>query len=207
MLSGSAFLDQSGQAQIDMVLAPGLTIGGLQRRVLNDTLVVSGFELAPRAVRKNGSREYAFIGDLGGTAAISRPFEVAAPLVEGVTRPPPIRWFAIRKTGPDTIAWREGTDLILPIDTTLAPSIPVPQIRQWFLDLRGGDRPFRVSSDGLPPANLRVPAEWVPSRGTEVLAVSLTYQQSGQQLSATRDYLTNITFTVILRWVIKVSRS
>lgn len=206
VLSGSTFLDENGRAQISMVLAPGLTVGGLQRGVLNDTLVIFGMKLAPKEVRKNGSREYAFIGDVGGSA-ISQPFDVLAPQVEGVTRPPAIHWFGIRKAGPDTISWREGTDLILSIDTTLAPSIPAPQIQQWFLDLRGGDRPFRVSSDGLPPANLRVPAEWVLSRGTEVLAVTLTYFQSGQQLSATRDYMTNVSFTVILRWVVKVSRS
>lgn len=206
VLTVDLFADESNRANVTGLLAPGLTKGGLQRRVVNDTLWIYGVPITPTNVRPNASREY--ITTLEAPDLENRVLEVRAPVVEEVTSPPPTRWSTIRKLDPDTITWTRGTDLVLRIDTTLASSQPPPQIRQWFLELRGGARPFRVSSDGLPPTLLRIPTEWMPtpaSNGT--IVASLQFYQSGQQLSGPRDFLSNVTFTFILRWIIRVNPS
>lgn len=198
------FADERGTATVSGLLAPGLTKGGLQRRVVNDTLWVFDTPLTPRNVRPNGSREYATSLQLPPDG--QRVLEVRNPSVEELSTPPATRWPTIRKIGPDTIQAAPNADLTLHIDTVLASAQPPPQIRQWFLELRGSDRPFRISSDGLPPASLRIPAEWLPtpsSNGT--IVATLQFYQSGQQFSAPRDFLSNVTYTFTLRWIIQVT--
>lgn len=206
VLTVGLFADESNRANVTGLLAPGLTKGGLQRRVTNDTLWIYGVPLTPTNVRPNGSREYDTT--LEAPDLENRVLEVRPPAIEELTSPAPTRWSTIRKLDPDTISWTRGTDLVLRIDTTLVSVQPRPQIRQWFLELRGSDRPFRVSSDGLPPAALRIPAEWMPTPSSSgTIVASLQFYQSGQQLSAPRDFLTNVTFTFILRWIIRVNPS
>jgi hypothetical protein len=206
VLQSSTFVDERGNISIDALLAPGFTVAGLQREVPNDTLHVYGLSLAPAEIKKNGSRAYTFSGNLDSPDPLRVPFVLDGPVIEEVTGPPPhVRWFGIRKLDPDTITWPRGTELRLRIDTTLAQATPLPQIRQWFLEIRGKDRSFRVSSDGLPPATLRLPAEWVPADTNGIVTATLSFYQSGTLLSPKRDYIGNISFTVLIRWIIKVT--
>lgn len=206
VLQVSAFVDEAGVVDVNAMLVPGFTIGGLQRAVEDDTVAIYGMKLGPRAVRKSGTREYSFQGRLDSPNPLTVPFTVTGPAIQEVSGPPPyVRWLGIRKTDPDTIVWLKGTELQLHVDTTLARNSPSPQIRQWFLELRGDNRSFRVSSDGYPPAILRVPTEWIPASTNGILTAQLSFYQSGTQRSPSNDYIGNISFTVSIRWVIKVS--
>lgn len=205
VLQASVFIDEQGAGNINALLVPGLTFGGFVRDVPNDTLLFYDRALAPTAVRRNGTREYNDAGILVEGDPLAQPFVLVGPDVTDITGPPPrVRWPTIRKIGPDTVSWTRGTTLVLRVDTVLAPAEPPPQIQQWFLDLRGSDRSFRVSSDGLPPAELQIPGNFMPAAVGGNIFATLTFYQSGQQRSPGNDYVGNISFTVLLRWVIKV---
>lgn len=180
-----------------------MSIGGIQRKVPNDTLDIYGFKLTPVEIKTNGTRVYSFVGRAITNG--SAPFVLNGPRVDEVTGPPPhANWFPIRKTDPDTVVWVRGTDLILHVDTALGVSSPTPPIRQWFLTVAGTQRDFRISSDGAPPVILRIPAEWVPPVNTPTTNVFLSFFQSGQQQSPTRDYIGLITFNIQIRWIVRI---
>jgi hypothetical protein len=200
----SAFVTEDGRANITGVLLPGVREGGFQRLVPDDTLRILGLKLAPENVERTGRRTYRFDGEIG-----RRPLEGAltidAPVVNGVTGPPPhISWFGIRKLDPDTIRWRRGTELVLHVDTTLAPSLPPPQIQYWFLEMRAGARVFGVSANGLPRTQLHIPGDWVPASSDSTVSATLTFFQSGVQKSPSNDYIGSIDVNVQVRWIIKV---
>jgi hypothetical protein len=204
VLQVSAFVDENGQANISAMLLPGLTRGGFKRAVPDDTLRIFGLELAPDSVFRNGDRRYHFVGTVGA-APLDGPLTIEGPVVGDILGPPSrISWFGIRKQDPDTISWSRGTDLVLRVDTTLAPSVPAPQIQYWFLDLHGGGRAFRVSSDGLPPADIHLPTGWVPEATASTIVATLTFYQSGLQRSPSNDYIGNIAVNVQVRWIIRI---
>lgn len=204
VLQVSAFVDEDANTTITGLLLPGRTRGGFLRAVPDDTLRIFGLAVAPDTVLRNGDRNYGFIGDLGGQP-LNDALVIDGPVVLDIAGPPPhISWFGIRKLDPDTIAWTRGTELVLHVDTTLAPSLPPPQIQYWFLDLNGGGRAFRVSADGLPPAALHIPTGWVPAATDSTIIATMTFFQSGLQRSPANDYIGNIAVNVQVRWVIKV---
>src|SRR5690606_37747801 len=103
---------------------------------------------------------------------------------------------------PDTIVVRPGDDIVLHMDTADAVSVPENPNRQWFLDVSAGGQSFRLSSNGLPPLTLRIPAEWVPPPQNNHALVSMVYQQSRQLRSADNRYIANVLLDVRLRWVV-----
>lgn len=202
-LQVDAFVDNAGNASINALLTPGLAIGGVLRPVPNDTLKVFSLSLAPTNVRKNGTREYSFNGKL--VAQDIYEFRLNGPRVEEIQGPAPTAdWFGIRKTDPDTVIWTRGTDLVLHVQTDLGTSLPKPDIRQWFLDLSGSDRQFRISSDGFPPATLRIPSEWLPQASSGTIVAALSFYQAGRQQSPASDYIGNLSYTLQLRWLVRV---
>lgn len=183
------------------VLVPGLDIGGIQRRVENDSITVLGARIGPSEIRRNGTRVYDFGAKL--PVALTDPLEITAPAVVNVAGPRPhIRWFGIRKTDADTIAWQRGTDLVLRTATDLGESVPAPQTRQWFLSMQGAG-PFNLSADGFPPAELRIPTHFVPAARDGVVRIRLSFFQSGQY--STNTYVGNFSHNVQLTWVVRVS--
>lgn len=204
VLQANAFADESGTISIDALLAPGTAIGGLQRKVPGDTLDAYGFRIAP-TVRRNGSREYKLTQALLPAVVATRPFTVTAPRVEALTGiPPSVQWFPIRRADPDTIVWKRGTDLILHVDTTVGISQPVPSIRQWFLTLIGTAVSFRISSDGLPPATIRIPPDFVPASSGTMLVI-MSFYQAGTLQSPVGDYIANVAFSFQIRWFVRVT--
>ena len=204
VLQVSAFVDEDGNANITALLLPGLTRGGFVRDVPDDTLRIFGLALAPDSIRRNGDRNYHFIGSIGDDPLASA-LVIRGPVVNDIIGPPSqISWFALRRIDPDTIGWQRGTELVLRVDTTLAPSVPPPQIQYWFLDLRGGSRVFRISSDGLPPAEIHIPTGWVPATPDSTIVATMTFFQSGLQKSPSDDYIGNIAVNAQIRWIIKI---
>ena len=199
-------MQESGSGNLSGLLVPGLLLSGFEREVPNDSLVVNGLRLPPANIRPNGTREYQYNGVLGDSAAGTvGVLQFAVPQVEEtLSFPQEVRWYAVRKIGPDTIAWRPGTDLVLQLDTALGSPHPFPQVRQWFLDIRGTNRSFRLSSDGLPPATLAIPPEFIPEVTGETFTVSLLFYQTGQYRSQANDYATNITFNMSVQWTVEI---
>lgn len=194
-------VDQTGMVNVNGVLVPGLDIGGVIRDVANDTVQVYGTPIGPSAVRRNGTREYSFAQRIPSVTH-NTPLDVRAPEVENVPGPPPqIHWFGIRKADPDTLLWTRGTDLVLHIENDLGTSSPQPGLRQWFLQLIGNVA-FRISSDGFPPEELRIPPQFVPASVTKLVVIQMSFFQSAQIFSNT--YVGNFGHNVILQWVIKV---
>jgi hypothetical protein len=113
-----------------------------------------------------------------------------------------VRWNGLLRLDPDTVVAVRGQDIVLRMDTIAALSTPAP-FRQWFLDIRTGFRTFRLSSDGLPPLTLRIPADFIPSSTDPLALVSLIYFQTGQVRSATGLYTGSITADIRLNWVIR----
>jgi hypothetical protein len=194
-------VDEAGTVGVNGVLAPGLDIGGVIRDVADDTIEVFGVRIGPSAVRRNGTREYNFTQRVP-SVTLSTPLDIRAPDVNNVPGPPPqIHWFGIRKTDPDTLRWTRGTDLVLHLENDLGTSVPQPGLRQWFLQLNGNVA-FRISSDGFPPEELRIPPQFVPASVSKVVLVTLSFFQSAQIFSNT--YIGNFGHNVLIRWIIKV---
>lgn len=205
LLQATAAVDEKGGLVFDALLIPGLAIGGVQRPVPHDTLDVYNLRLGPESIARNGRRSYAFGGKLTLNNVLLLPFELQAPVVEGVAGPPPhVRWFGIRKTDPDTIIWTRNTDLLLHVQPVPGVSLPPPATRQWFLEVRGSSRSFRISADSLPPAEMRILAAWVPESDGDTLHVNFSFFQNGQQESPGGDYIGNFAFTTLLHWFVLV---
>jgi hypothetical protein len=56
----------------------------------------------------------------------------------------------------------------------------------------------------LPPQTLRIPAEWLPQPTAGLIPVSLSYYQAGRQQSPSNDYIGNLSYTLQLRWLVRV---
>ena len=200
----TVFADDAGATSVEGVLAPGLREGGDIRTVSNDTLRVSDMSIVPTEVRKNGSRTYS------ASSQRTQPLRrvtIQPPRIAEVGTLPVVDWRAIQRSDADTVEWTRGTDLVLHVANDADASTPAPQIRQWFMDLTGSDRQFRISSDGFPPDTLRIPSDWVPATAGGILLVHLSYYQSGRQQSPAGDYIELSSYTFQLHWTVRVKGS
>lgn len=199
-------MNERGVGNLSGVLVPGLATSGFLRTVPNDSLLVNGKRIAPVNVRANGTREYQAGGFIGDSTITTPPvLDLLSPRVEGIASAPmQVQWYGVRKLDPDTITWVPGTNLVLRIDTALATPEPFPQIRQWFLDINGVTRSYRISSDGLPPGSLVIPPAFVPAPANNRIVVTMLWYQTGQYRSPANDYVTNVTLSVALTWIVRV---
>jgi len=190
----------TGQASFDAHLEPGRALSHEFRTVPDDTLLVNGKGFAPTTVHVDQARDYA------GTVALPAPvgpITIATPAVAGIPEvPPTVQWFGIRKLDPDTIVLPSGADLHLHVDPTLRSGIPVPSGLQWFLQLFAGGHVIQIGSDGLPPADLHVPVEFVPADSLGTITASLLLLYSGQLFAADGNYVVNAQFDQHLTWTV-----
>lgn len=199
-------VDEGGKGNLGGLLVPGLASSGFLREIRNDSLLVNGKRIAPVNVRENATREYQISGFIGdSTVTVPPVLDLLPPRVDDIASAPlHVRWYGVRKLDPDTITWVPGTDLVLRIDTAQATPEPFPQIRQWFLDINGVTRSYRISSDGLPPATLVIPPAFVPAPANNRIVVTMLWYQTGQYRSPAGDYITNVTLSVALTWIVRV---
>ena len=207
VLQMNVTMNERGVGNLNAVLVPGLDFGGFERVVPNDTLIVNGLKLGPTSLRPNGTRDYTFSGSISATNAEPRVvLAFSHPRVEGIAETPPdIRWYGVGKLDPDTVFWTPGTNLVLRVDTTLPAPQPFAQIRQWFLQLQGSNKQFRISSDGLPPAEIVIPPSFIPEAASGTILVTMTFQQSAQYPTEGNTYLSNINYVVFLTWIVRVT--
>ena len=195
----------NGVLQVDGSLQPGRDSTGFQRVLQSPFVHVNELLVQPVALGDRGQRNYSLTipappRNTGG------PYRILLPDVRDAGTMPLVQWNGLLKLDPDTIIAPRGGDIVLHMDTIAAPSSPAP-FRQWFLDIRAGFRTFRISSDGLPPLTLRIPAEWVPLSTDPRATVSLIYFQTGQVRSSTNDYIANLTLDVRLSWNVRFTET
>lgn len=191
----------AGLLQVDGSLQPGRDSTGFQRVVQSPFIQANNFLVLPSSLGERGQRNYS---QTFATAPrmTGGPFRITLPDVRDAGTMPTVLWNGLLRVDPDTIVAARGGDIVLHMDTIASPSTPAP-FRQWFLDIRAGVRTFRISSDGLPPLTLRIPAEFIPPSGDPRAFISLIYFQTGQIRSSTQEYIGNVTLDVRLNWIVR----
>lgn len=188
-----------GAVQVEAQLLPGMSLAHEWRDVPHDSLVIAGQAVPPDTVLGNNARSYRAAVALPGPVG---PVTIQIPAVEGLSSTPPtLSWSGIRRSDPDTVFLLPGADLVLHIDRTLPPETPPPS-RQWFLQLFAGGHMFQLGSDGLPPAELRVPPQFVPGDTATFVTASLLILTSGQTSAAGGNYILNASMDQHLNWVV-----
>ncbi|HEX9109256.1 MAG TPA: hypothetical protein VF832_18545, partial [Longimicrobiales bacterium] len=184
----------------DAHLEPGRAPSHEFRTVPNDTLVVNGKGFAPTTVHVDQARDYS--GAVALPAPVG-PITITPPAVAGITGlVPAVQWFGIRKLDADTLLLPAGSDLHLHVDPTLRRGLPTPSGLQWFLQLFAGGHVIQIGADGLPPADLHVPVEFVPADSLGTISASLLLLYSGQLNAAGGQYLVNAQFDQHLGWTV-----
>lgn len=203
LFSAQVVVSDSGTVRADARLRPGLDFDGLERPVPDPRLRILGQVLEPDTVLRDGTRRYAAAWQVDRAIHMD-PITVTAPLIEDlVTSPPAVRWYGLRRDGPDAIDLLRGEDLHLPIAEVAGDADPVPSIRQWFLTLESGGSQFRFGSDGVPESPIWIPARWIP--GGETVRVRLVYTQSGVVGTQNDDYVGVVTANSLLYWTVRVA--
>lgn len=195
------FIHMNGaQVQVEAQLQPGMSLAHEWRTIPNDSLLVGTQPVAPKTVHANGARDYSATVPLPSPVG---PVLIEPPAVDGIPgRPPEIKWYGVRRLDPDTVVLPAGADLRLHIDPTLPPQTPAPSIAQWYLTLVGGGHQFQLGADGLPPAELRVPAEFLPGDSTSTLSASLLVLHGGIANEPGGNYVLNASFDQHVVWTV-----
>jgi hypothetical protein len=205
VLQTSLSLNETGQLQAGALLAPALTLDGLRRAVLVDTLRVSSVAITPDSVRPNGTREYRLSTIVQDPIGFTRPLRIKSPTVADVRAASPIiEWFALQRADPDTVIFGAGQDLLLNLIVEPGESRPAPDQRTWSLELVTDSGTFRIGAQGRPPATLRVPAYWVPPSGNGRVTAYLSYLLTGTYRPAPGDYLHTLSVNLRIRWNIRL---
>jgi hypothetical protein len=201
VLQANMRIFDAGIFQVDGSLAPGREDTGFLRIVQVPFIQAGQFVVEPRELTPAGTRLYhaSFPVPRNSTDG---PFELVVPDVRGVTPLAPVRWWGLRRIGPDTVVVRPGSDVAVRIDTVAAPSVPQHRARQWFLEIVTGVTVFRISGDQMPPLTLRIPAEWIPGRAGGSSRISLIYLQTAQLRAPDSSYIANVKLDTRLNWIV-----
>ena len=196
-------MSDSGTVRADARLRPGLDFDGLERPLPDPRLRILGQVLEPDTVLRDGTRSYRASWEADPAVHLD-PITVTAPLIEDLATPPPaVRWYGLRRDGPDAIDLLRGDDLHLPVAEVEGDAAPVPSLQQWFLTLQSGDSQFRFGSDGVPESPIWIPVRWIP-KGDSV-RVRLVYTQSGVVGGQNDDYVGVVTANSLLYWTVRLA--
>jgi hypothetical protein len=202
-LNVSLLVSNERTASLTARLEAGFDGVGLPRRVLDETLRLSGQPLQPVHRLEDGALLYE--ATLAATPAdVLGPITVVPPSVTGTTPPPAPTWLGMRRVGPDTLQLSAGADLVLDLEVAAGGTAV---IRQWFLELVGSEgSAIRLSADGPPPERLVVPAIWVPAPAADgAINATLTYIQSETRAGPAGDYVVSAALQIRLSWVVRIT--
>lgn len=196
-------LSDRGSAGISARLAPGLDETGRRRQVADESIEVLGRTLGPDSVLRNGTRSYA-VTWVADPSVVAQPASFRAPVMRGVEAPPPgIEWTGIRRLDEDSLNLERGRDLELLIGRGPGVASPAPDIRQWFLSMKGDSSTFGISADGPPPDTILVPARWIPEG--DRIEIRLIFSQSAFLQPPPGDYLGLVTLDTRLYWTLRLT--
>jgi len=147
----------AGGAHITRVNArvmPGIDAQG-PRQVLADTLWIGDRAVVPMA-DVDGARYYSteWWGD--GDSEIQFRLPMIGRVGEG---PSSVSWRPVRRVDPDTVRLMRGGDLVLRLSSSRSPQAQSQD--SWTLSLWGRDGGVNLSSRGLPPDSLVIPATMI----------------------------------------------
>lgn len=203
-VSVSASMFEQGSLFVNGRVQPGRDSTGVTRVPGDSSLVVSGIVIERDTVEARNTlvfNEALPIGPEGTREAV----QIVTPPIHGIlASPPQVTWYGITKIGTDTVSVQRGQDLVLLIEADLGQPIPVPDVRQWFLDLTGPTGSIRVSGTGLPPDTLRIPPQWIPANGPAGVAASLIFFQSATLRPPPGDYIGAFSLDARVQWQITV---
>ncbi len=192
VLQVNATLNNQGSFNVNALLVPGLDDGGFIREVVRDTLYIFGLPIASDSSTRTGTRAYRVTTQLA-PAALAQPFTIDPPVVSDISTGPRVVWSSARTLEADTIRVARGVAVRIRIayDSTL--SSPRPN-HQWFLELVSGAQRFQIGANTPPPAELLIPAEWIPQTPDGVVRAFFTHSQSA--LVFLNDYRGAYNYTV-----------
>ena len=192
VLQVNASLGERGIFNLSGILVPGLDEDGFVREVVRDTLFVFGLPVPSDSTTPAGSLIYQYSTQLSAGVAAGR-FTIDPPVVSGISSGPRVEWSTPRSLEPDTIRMARGADLLIRLAYDSTQAAPRPN-HQWFLELSNNVERFQISSNGPPPAQLLVPAMWIPQPRDSVVHVFFTSSQSA--LVFLNDYRGAYNYTV-----------
>ena len=203
VVEAAIHVQDSGRLNVTARLTPAITPDFAVRDFPDgDSIRVYGVAIPPERVHPNRTRDYRF-DELLGPGVFTQLISFVAPRVSGVEAPPPsIIWPSPVRVGPDTLLLGAGEDLVVHVSMRGVPGTPPPEFAQWSLDLFTDSAYFRVSGNGLPPAEIRVPSFWIPVSPDRKLTASFTSHFSGRVRHPPGDYLLTLTADVRLRWIV-----
>lgn len=191
-------LNDSGALALDGTLAPGFDDDGLRRRIADPTVVAAGETFTPSDTTDDGALRYHADEPIDPVLAHGT-IEIRAPRPAPAGAAPAVTWPGMHRLDRDTVMREPDGSVRLHIELGPEPaSGPAPEIRQWFLNLAGEASTFRLGGDGPPPAELDIPARFIPAGE---IAARLSYQQSAT-LRAGEVYVALITLDVRVHWVV-----
>lgn len=203
-VSVSASMFEQGSLFVNGRVQPGRDSTGLTRVPADSSLLVAGEVIERDTVEARNTLVFSE-GLQIGRERTREAVTIVTPPIHGIlAAPPQVTWYGITKVGADTVSVLRGQDLVLLIEGNLGQPTPVPDVRQWFLDLNGPTGTFRVSGTGLPPDTLRIPPQWIPVSGPAGVSASLIFYQSATLRPAPGDYIGAFSLDARLQWQITV---
>jgi len=183
---------------------PGTDAEGWPRPVVTDTLRILDEALVPDEMDDRGWYLYSAQTPVptpgSGGVVIPMVLPVAGP---GAAQPLHVTVALPGRSGPDRIRLVRGENLILPLSPLPREPSPFPSFERWQLELTDGGPLFVVSSVGRPPAELFVPAVWIPSAPGGVVNAKLVLDQRVSVGGPEQD-LTSTLMRVELKWTIEI---
>lgn len=188
-------------------LDPGTDLAADPRAVLDATVRLLGVTLEPLAVE----------GEIRRYAATWRPVVTDStllftPTIEGSELAAPVlRWRLAGSADPDTIRVTRGDDVPLRltgvpdvVGDTLTPDVPRPDFQLWTLTLTGPRGSTRIGADGLPPRDLRIPANFLPAAPNGTIVARMEITKGVFVRAPNNDYLVNFAAQVSLGWIVRI---
>jgi hypothetical protein len=168
-----------GGARIVATFSPGVDERGERRQPTSEELRVNGSGYPARSLTDGHVREWlvnvAPPADPDVALVIEPPRVIGHPVV-----PEAIRLTAVAKGGPDTVRVRRGESIRIPLQLPARAMTPAPPGRFWGFRLaRQGETGsiLTMSGNGVPPAELVVPAPFLEHVADSTLVASFEWRQ------------------------------
>jgi hypothetical protein len=203
LLQLSVSIQEAGAITVSGQVQPGRDSSGVTRVPRDSSLYVAGLVLDADTVLARNTLPF------NETRPVPRelllgPITIAGPEIAGIQAPPPMLvWYGVASWAAHGV---RGTrrDAVLRVNARLGTPTPVPQVRQWFLNLSGSAGTIQVSGSGYPPDTLRVPPQFLPGTPPATIIASLLFYQSVQTRAPPGDYIGNIAMDTRALWVLRL---
>lgn len=201
----------TARVSVSATFSQGVDEEGRPKELLDPRLGVLGDTVRPSTTEVPGVFRYELarevpVDQLAGLSLAFRP-----PRVAGAEPSYDPRWTIFGGSGLDTLDVRVGEDLVVSVTLPPAEPTPPPWRSRWGAAIRlpGGGTIVGYRGDGLPPGDLRFPAELFQERGYHLLvaAVGVTHHTGSEfvfQDQRAEHYALITTVDVELQWPVRI---